>query len=144
MKMGVSLQIFETCSEIKFLENPSSRKWIVLHRRTEEQTDTTKLTLAFFFAVFRKRLKWCKIQFTTWATVSLFLHTFAKRTSNEAHVFIKKQLINFQNCFDVLSQLCPRNVWKKFSHLKFFIRRHVARKPQVERIWSKHNWPLRM
>jgi len=59
MKMEFSGQIFETLSNIKFHENPSSGSRVVPYgqtdRRTDGQTDMT--TLMVFFAILRSHLK---------------------------------------------------------------------------------------
>jgi len=47
MKLEFSQQIFKKCSNIKFLENPSSGSLFVPCRQTDRQTDMTKLIVAF-------------------------------------------------------------------------------------------------
>ena len=68
VKLELSGQIFEKCSNIKVHENPSSRSRFVLWRRIHRQTDITKLTIAF--AVLRTRLtsSFFKTTVTHWLT----------------------------------------------------------------------------
>ena len=48
MKLEFSQQIFKKCSNIKFLENPSSGSLFVPCRQTDRQTDMTKLIVACY------------------------------------------------------------------------------------------------
>ena len=47
MKLEISWQIFEKCSNIKFHENLSNGSHVAPHRWMDRQTDMTKLTAAF-------------------------------------------------------------------------------------------------